>query len=219
MTRYLLLFDSCSFVFVERRLWREDASVFCRYCWPLPGAVFLGSILLSPIWDFPFRRLLRLAGSRWRYSTPPPHGFKKKEKKNSNWTMLTLTSSRHGPRTENTTLPLLHACLLEFPRDRYPASPLVRSLLPSTVLLATWLFERVYLAPCCIMVHREHSPYFCVFAATCTLSRCLAMVIFITLLIKLTSLFKMHNKWYLWWHVSRAKISEKQEREIAHATL
>jgi hypothetical protein len=23
----------------------------------------------------PFRRLLRLAGSRWRYSTPPPHGF------------------------------------------------------------------------------------------------------------------------------------------------
>jgi hypothetical protein len=27
------------------------------------------------IWDFPFRRLLRLAGSRWKYSTPPPHGF------------------------------------------------------------------------------------------------------------------------------------------------
>jgi hypothetical protein len=43
--------------------------------------VFLGSeslgtrdhILLSQIWDFPFRRLLRLAGLRWRYSTPPPH--------------------------------------------------------------------------------------------------------------------------------------------------
>jgi hypothetical protein len=31
--------------------------------------------LLSQIWGFPFRRLLRLAGSRWRYSTPPPHGF------------------------------------------------------------------------------------------------------------------------------------------------
>jgi hypothetical protein len=27
-------------------------------------------ILLSQIRDFPFRRLLRLAGSRWRYSTP-----------------------------------------------------------------------------------------------------------------------------------------------------
>jgi hypothetical protein len=32
-------------------------------------------ILLSQIRDFPFSRLLRLAGSRWRYSTPPPHGF------------------------------------------------------------------------------------------------------------------------------------------------
>jgi hypothetical protein len=29
-----------------------------------------GHILLSQIWDFHFRRLLRLAGSRWRYSTP-----------------------------------------------------------------------------------------------------------------------------------------------------
>jgi hypothetical protein len=49
----------------------------------LASAVFLGSeslwthdhILLSQIWDFPFHRLLRLTGSRWRYSTPPPHGF------------------------------------------------------------------------------------------------------------------------------------------------
>jgi hypothetical protein len=43
----------------------------------LASAVLLVSkahILLSQIWDFPFRRLLRLAGSRWRYSTPPPHG-------------------------------------------------------------------------------------------------------------------------------------------------
>jgi hypothetical protein len=30
-------------------------------------------ILLSQIRDFPFRGLLRLAGIRWRYSTPPPH--------------------------------------------------------------------------------------------------------------------------------------------------
>jgi hypothetical protein len=33
-----------------------------------------GHVLLSQIRDFPFRRLLWLAGSRWRYSTPPPHG-------------------------------------------------------------------------------------------------------------------------------------------------
>jgi hypothetical protein len=47
----------------------------------LASADFLGSesfgtgdhILLSQIWDFPFRLLLRLAGSRWSQSTPPPH--------------------------------------------------------------------------------------------------------------------------------------------------
>jgi hypothetical protein len=48
----------------------------------LASLVFLGSeslgtryhILLFQIWDFPFRRLLRLAGSRWRYSNQPSHG-------------------------------------------------------------------------------------------------------------------------------------------------
>jgi hypothetical protein len=48
----------------------------------LASAVILGSesrgtryhILQYQIGDFPFRRLLRLAGLRWRYSTPPPHG-------------------------------------------------------------------------------------------------------------------------------------------------
>jgi hypothetical protein len=70
----------------------------------LASVVFLGSetlwtrnhILQSQIWDFPFRRLLRLAGSRWRYSTPPPHRV------NLNWTTLNLISSRNGP-TENTS--------------------------------------------------------------------------------------------------------------------
>jgi hypothetical protein len=32
-------------------------------------------ILLSQIWDFPFRRLLRLAGLWWRYSTPLHKGI------------------------------------------------------------------------------------------------------------------------------------------------
>jgi hypothetical protein len=50
----------------------------------LASVVFIGSeslwnsdhILLAQIWDVHFRRLLRLAGSRWRYSTPPPHGLR-----------------------------------------------------------------------------------------------------------------------------------------------
>jgi hypothetical protein len=33
-----------------------------------------GHILPSQIRDFPLRRLLRLARSRWKYSTPPPNG-------------------------------------------------------------------------------------------------------------------------------------------------
>jgi hypothetical protein len=49
----------------------------------LASAAILGSesrgtrdhILLPQIRDFPFPRLLRLAGLRWRYSTPPPHGI------------------------------------------------------------------------------------------------------------------------------------------------
>jgi hypothetical protein len=49
----------------------------------LASTVVLGSesrgirdyVLLSQIRYFPFRHLLRLAGLRWRYSTPPPHGM------------------------------------------------------------------------------------------------------------------------------------------------
>jgi hypothetical protein len=82
MTRFLLLFDRYGLVFVGRSLWREDGSVFCICYWPLLAQSFscpesLGTsdhILLFQIWDFPCRRLLRHAGSRWRYSTPPPHG-------------------------------------------------------------------------------------------------------------------------------------------------
>jgi hypothetical protein len=33
------------------------------------------NVLLSQIRDFPFYRLLRLAGLQWRYSIPPPHGI------------------------------------------------------------------------------------------------------------------------------------------------
>jgi hypothetical protein len=65
-----------------RPLWREDDLSYMPLAFA--SAVFLGSeplwtrdhILLSKIRNFPFRRLLRLAGSRWRYSNPRPHGYK-----------------------------------------------------------------------------------------------------------------------------------------------
>jgi hypothetical protein len=57
------------------------------------STVFLGTeslgtrehILPSQIWDFPFRRLRRLAGSRWRYSIRPPQG---EESVNHRWTSI-----------------------------------------------------------------------------------------------------------------------------------
>jgi hypothetical protein len=50
-------------------------------------------ILLSHIRDFPFRRLLRLAELRWRYSTPPPHGNAL-----SFWTHFSFKHSAQTPR-------------------------------------------------------------------------------------------------------------------------
>jgi hypothetical protein len=62
-------------------LWREDGHVVYNCWWSSPAPSFSGPEfhgthhnLLSQIRDFPFRRLLRLSGLRWRYSTPPPHG-------------------------------------------------------------------------------------------------------------------------------------------------
>jgi hypothetical protein len=80
----------------------------------LASAVFLGSeslgtwdhILLSQIWDFPFRSLLRLAGSRWRYSTPPSHRCPSR--------LLTVptynSSARTPPKTPSSIVK--NACLL-----------------------------------------------------------------------------------------------------------
>jgi hypothetical protein len=63
--------------------WGWVCFFFCICCWPLPAQSSSGpspsglaTMFYCLIWDFPFCRLLRLAGSRWRYSTPPPHGDK-----------------------------------------------------------------------------------------------------------------------------------------------
>jgi hypothetical protein len=82
MTRYLLLFDSYGLVFLWDALSDERTGLSPLHAAGPCQRSFLRSysfgtcdhILLSHIRDFPFRRLLRLAGSRWRYSTPPPHG-------------------------------------------------------------------------------------------------------------------------------------------------
>jgi hypothetical protein len=81
MTSYLFLFDRYGLAFVERSLCREDGSIFLYAAGPRQCSL---SRVRVP-WDsrqcftlsvlrLPFRRLLLLAGSRWRYSTPRPHG-------------------------------------------------------------------------------------------------------------------------------------------------
>jgi hypothetical protein len=81
-TRSLLVSDSCGLVDVWRSLSLTRGRVCRLQLLPaLASAVILGSksrgtrdhILPSQIRDFPFRRLLRLVGLRWRYSTPSPH--------------------------------------------------------------------------------------------------------------------------------------------------
>jgi hypothetical protein len=81
----------------------------------LASALFLGSssletchhILLSHILDFPFRRLILLAGSRWRYSTLPPHGVWFLTLL-SDWLLLQRVGSDHS--TENPAPVLLAEC-------------------------------------------------------------------------------------------------------------
>jgi hypothetical protein len=82
MTRYLLLFDSYGLVFCGALSLTTRRRVCLFYMLlTLASAVFLRSEslgthdhnFLSRFWDFPLCRLLRLTGSWWRYSTPPPH--------------------------------------------------------------------------------------------------------------------------------------------------
>jgi hypothetical protein len=77
-TRYLLVLDNYGPVFVGVLSEERTGLSFVYAAGPRQRSlswvrVPLDHILLSHTGDFPFRRLLRLAGSRWRYWTPPPH--------------------------------------------------------------------------------------------------------------------------------------------------
>jgi hypothetical protein len=59
-----------------------------------------GGPVIPPGTGFPFRRLLRLAGLRWRYSIPPPHGI------THNW-ITRLRYVAPARTTKKTSLPLM----------------------------------------------------------------------------------------------------------------
>jgi hypothetical protein len=77
---FLLLSDSCEFFLCGALSLTRGRVCRLHLHLALASAVILGSesrgtldhILLSRIGDFPFCRLLRISGLRWKYSTPPP---------------------------------------------------------------------------------------------------------------------------------------------------
>jgi hypothetical protein len=82
MIRYLLLFDSYCLVLWDA-LFDERTGLSFVYA-AVPRQRSLSRVRVP--WDswpyftvsdfiLPFRRFLRLAGSQWRYWTPPPHGW------------------------------------------------------------------------------------------------------------------------------------------------
>jgi hypothetical protein len=101
----------------------------------LASVVFLRSeslgtrdhILLSQIWDFPFCRLLRLTGSRWRYSNPSPLGCCIRPRyftlfTNGIFRPFNVRWDSGGRRLFG---PLYIICLHELCRKRFPAVPLL----------------------------------------------------------------------------------------------
>jgi hypothetical protein len=104
-------------------------------------------ILLSQIRDFTFCRLLRLAGRRRRYSTPPPHGktFRQKSKSELlyDWRFtaiqFVLASSPLRPTTRD-CFPQLNLCGI---------SPYVTSTLTRKWICLLWIclaFRQVYIS-------------------------------------------------------------------------
>jgi hypothetical protein len=88
-----------------------------------------GHILLPQIRDFPFRRLLWLAGSRWRYSTSPPHGSSR-----SVASIVLLITSLHGPSRKHSFQQQLYCCVRISCRENVFCDPLPKNGLHNTVV-------------------------------------------------------------------------------------
>jgi hypothetical protein len=84
-----------------------------------------------PLLDFPFRRLLRLAGSRWRYSTPPPNGFSSFRVK------CDVIQPRVGPNRKHGFEPFLHCRIMCSVAEKYLPSRYLAISQVSSSCLAT----------------------------------------------------------------------------------
>jgi hypothetical protein len=113
MTRYLLLSDSYGLVFVGRPLWREDWSVFCICCWPLPAQSFSGP---SPLGLATVFYCLRFETSPFVVSYDSQSlggGIRPRHHMGFPRAVVLPTSIRswHGPRTKHCFQQLLYCCM------------------------------------------------------------------------------------------------------------
>jgi hypothetical protein len=85
-----------------------------------------GGPVIPPGTGFPFRRLLRLAGLRWRHSTPLPHGINPEL-----FAPIVKITPRHGPHRKH--LSSITACVFVSAetclRIRCPETPCITPLI------------------------------------------------------------------------------------------
>jgi hypothetical protein len=132
----------------------------------------------------PFRRLLRLAGSRWRYSTPPPHGFSLVVTKISSYTLkITVTIAHVTSHTKpsnsssgHTAVPLefrnssevnSHSHILWYPlgTDHGQKTQSLYCRMAQTTLKTSHVIASSpphWRADCCLAMSYKHSSYCCV---------------------------------------------------------
>jgi hypothetical protein len=119
-----------------------------------------GGPVIPPGIGFPFLRLLRLAGLRWRYSTPPPHGVSLLCQL---VTPVFKTIPRHGPCRKNSSSVVAcvfvsaGTCLLIRFLDTGCITPFIKYLLPQQRALlpdhcpATGLHAKIFF----FLIHKQ----------------------------------------------------------------
>jgi hypothetical protein len=87
-------------------------------------------LVIPPGTGFPFRRLLRLEGLRWRYSTPPPHGRLTHSSSSPAYNISARTAQKISFLCRFQLLQRKYACL----RNRYSVMAVVYLLILLSLL-------------------------------------------------------------------------------------
>jgi hypothetical protein len=127
-TRFLLSSETCGLVDVVRHLWRDDGSIVENCCCSRQGSHFRARVPLDS-WPYftvsdsrlSFRRVLRLTGLRWKYSTPPQHGNGLGRSRSRSRSLLPVTN-RHAHSWHRVPLGNMAIYLFNVKTSVYPLS-------------------------------------------------------------------------------------------------